>query len=103
MTLNEMDITAILNWLIPATTKAPPDKIAATMQRLIGQLPKPVDVDARPDSERRAEFIEKMKGPKNTNGMVMGPPSADQKPDGELRREFLERQKRPTFPQGQVM
>jgi hypothetical protein len=97
MTDNERDIITLLDWLIPATTKAPTDKIAAIRQRLVDQLLKAAAIDGRPDGERRAEFIEKMKGPKNTNGMVMGPPSADQKPDGELRREFLERQKRPQY------
>jgi hypothetical protein len=99
MTQNEMDIITLLDWLIPATTKAPTDKIAAIRQRLVGQLPKPVDVDARPDSERRAEFIEKNKGPKGASGVL--PPSTAI-PDSEARRDFIERQKRPTFPQRQV-
>jgi hypothetical protein len=102
MTDNERDIITLLDWLIPATTKAPTDKIAAIRQRLVDQLPKAAAIDGRPDGERRKEFIEANKGPKGTNGLVAGlPPSPA--PDGELRREFLERQKRPTFPQGQVM
>jgi hypothetical protein len=99
MTDNERDIITLLDWLIPATTKAPPDKITAARQRLVDQLPKPADIDNRPDGERRAELIERNKGPKGASG-VMPPSTAI--PDSEARRDFLERQKRPTFPQGQV-
>jgi hypothetical protein len=99
MTQNEIDIITLSDWLITATGKAIPDKIAAIRQRLLDQLPNAADVDARPDSEHRAEFIEKMKGPKGASG-VMPPSTAI--PDGELRHDFIERQKRPTFPQGQV-
>jgi hypothetical protein len=90
MTPNERDIITVLEWLIPATTKQPTDRIAATMQRLLAQLPKPADVvDTRPDGERRKEFLEKQKQPATWT------PPPPEKPDSERRAEFLEKMKQP--------
>lgn len=96
MTQNEIDITAILNWLIPATTKAPPESITAAMQRLVGQLPKASDVDTRPDGARRKAFLEANKGPRGGNGMVAPLPPTPPA-DSVTRKQFLENQKRPQY------
>jgi hypothetical protein len=88
----ENDIILVLESL--TATKPLTDRIAAAMQRLSDQLPKPTDaIDTKADSERAA-LIEKNKGPPNpiNHGLVTGlPPSPA--PDGELRRDFLELQK----------
>jgi hypothetical protein len=66
LTDNEKDIVAVLQWLIPATTKAQQDGHPSTfaMRRLLAQIPKPADaVDTRPDGVRRKAFIEKMSQP----------------------------------------
>jgi hypothetical protein len=91
----ECDIISILKLI---TDKMPlTDRMAAALQRLSDQLPKPTDaIDTKADSERRAAFLEANKGPKGGNGMVAPlPPSPA--PDGETRKEFLERQKRPHY------
>ncbi len=56
---NQRDIITILEWLIPATTKQPTDRIAAAMQRLLPPRPE----TEKPDGERRREFLEKIKQP----------------------------------------
>jgi hypothetical protein len=63
---NQRDIIAVLQWLIPATTKAQQDDhpSAFAMRRLLAQIPKPANaVDTRPDGVRRKEFIKKMSQP----------------------------------------
>jgi hypothetical protein len=95
ITENERDIISILKTI--TDKMALTDREAAAMNRLLDQMPKPV-VDVRPDSERRADYIAKMKGSPNpvNRGMVLADPGPTPT-DGETRKDFIERRKRPTF------
>jgi hypothetical protein len=106
MTPNEIDTAVILEWLTSRFT--PPEKISAAQRRLVDQLPKPAEVvDMRPDGERRAEILERNKGPKGGNGLVLPPPGPEEVARLASERKALaeraKRMKRPTFPQRQVM
>jgi hypothetical protein len=90
------DIIRVLEWSV--ATKTPTGETAAALQRL--RATKPAAIDNRPDGERRAEALERAKGPKNGgNGVVLPPPGPKEVAKLELERKQLaeraERQKRP--------
>jgi hypothetical protein len=92
MTENERDIVLVLEYAI--STKAPPEKITAALQRLLAQTYSPPDPQVAERERMMKERREKALGPPNpiNRGMVLPPPSPEELAQRELKmKEMAER------------